>query len=204
MAGTAMIVGAVVGAVAAIGTGVMSYMQGSASAAQARSQSDAARQQESYARAMAARNQQLSEYAAQSAEAKGTYEAGLAKERQRKLLSKQIALTGASGMDMYGSPLEVMGQSWGEGERDVNTILYNAHYDAWKYRTSGETSLIEGSNQANRYGMEATNYDTNASNTSLFAPISAGLGIMNAGSSILTAYGKYKYYSGGGKATPEP
>jgi hypothetical protein len=181
---TVMAVAAVVGAVAAVGSGVMSYIQAGRMAGGSQDQS-------AYARAMAARNQQLAEYAAQNAEKKGEYEAGLARERQKKLLSKQISLAGASGVDMYGSPLEVMGQSYAEGDRDINTILYNAHYDAWKYRTSGETSLIEGNAAANRYDQQADAYKSQGT-----ASLIGGLG--SAGTSILTGYGRYKYYGGGG------
>lgn len=170
---------AVASAVTAIGSGVMSYMQAQGQAASSRAQAD-------YARAMAARNQQISEIAAQNAEAKGKYEAGLQMERTKKLLSRQIALTGASGTDIYGSPLEVMGQSWFEGKRDADTMLYNAAYEAWKYRTAGETSLLEGSNTASRYELESDIYGIKGI---------AGLagGVTSAGTSLLTGYGNYKY-----------
>jgi hypothetical protein len=175
-AGTTLIVAAVVSAVAAIGSGVASYISG-------QSQAAAANQQADYARSMAARNQALSEQAAQAAEAKGRYESGLQMERARKLLGKQIALAGGSGIDLTGSLLEPIKQSYGEEARDAAMIRYNAAYDAWKYRSSGETSLIEGTNQASRYDQQAST-DIAQGTTSL------ALSPLVAGSSILTAYGK--------------
>jgi hypothetical protein len=178
-----MVAAAVVSAVAAVGAGVSSYIQGQAQASAGRKQAD-------YARAMAARNQQVADMAAQNAEAKGQYEAGLLKERARKLLSKQIALTGASGVDMYGSPLEVMSNTWSEGIRDANTTLYNASYDAWKYRTAGETSLIEGSASADRFNTEADFSSAKGTTSLAMTPLAVG-------SSILTSYNKYQYYQKG-------
>ena len=67
---TALIIGATVSAVAAIGSGIASYVQGNAQASAARDQAD-------YTRAMAARNQALANQAAQAARAKGAYEQGL-------------------------------------------------------------------------------------------------------------------------------
>lgn len=198
MGATALIVATVVSSVAAAAGGVMSYMQGSSQAAMARRQAAASQQQAEYARAMAFRNQQQSEYAAQASEKKGQYEAGLVAERQRKLLGRQLALTGASGADIYGSPLEVMGQSWAEGTRDKETVLYNAAYDAWKYRTSGETSILEGTSVAGRYGTQADIYNLGAGAASTSGMMGLIGGIGSAGSSIITGYDRYDYSKRGG------
>ena len=179
-----MIIGMALSAVAAVASGVSSFVQGNAQASMARQQAD-------YARAMAARNQAIAEQSAQAAEAKGQYEAGLQQERAKSLMGKQIALTGGSGVDLSGSLLEPIGQSWSEGQRDAKTTLFNAAYDAWKYRTAGGTSLLEGDAQASRYDEQAA-FESSKGTTSLaFAPLSAG-------SSILTSYGKMQYYQGGG------
>jgi hypothetical protein len=175
---TALIIGTAVSAVAAIGSGVASYMQSSA-------QASASRQSASYAQQMAMRNQQLAQVAADQARAKGDYEAGLLRERQKQMLGKQTALYGASGVDLYGSPLEVMGNTSAQYERDAMNAIKNANYEAWRYEQGGTTSLIEGSAQASRYGQEANIYDTKGTSALITAPIVAG-------SSILTAYGNYQ------------
>ena len=147
---------------------------------------------------MAARNQQIAEYAAKNAEFKGQYEAGLLRERQAKLMGKQIALTGASGVDLYGSPLDVIGQSYAEGERDIHTTLYNAAYDAWKYRTGGETSLLEGNAVGNRFDTQASLYGQEAGTRESQGNWGLASGILKRpGRAILTGYNKYKYYTGG-------
>ena len=187
MGATALIIGTVVGAIAAIGSGVMSYMQGQQQAA-------AQRQQAAYAQAMGLRSQQISEIAAGQALQKGEYEANLLREKQHKLMGRQLALYGASGVDIYGSPLEVMGESYAEGSRDIDTTLKNAHYEAWKYKTGGETSLIEGSAIASRYETQANITESAGTSTLVMAPLVAG-------SSILTAYARSKNPSGWGWGT---
>jgi nitrogen fixation/metabolism regulation signal transduction histidine kinase len=184
-----MIAGVVV---SAIGTGLSAL----SSASQARAMASSSRTSAAYAQQMAARNQQLAQVAADQARAKGEYEAGLLRERQRTMLGKQKALYGASGVDIYGSPLEVMGQTSAEFERDALNAIRNANYEAWRYEMGGETSLIEGSSTASRYSQEADIYGTKATSTLMTAPIVAG-------TSILTGYGnylasqKYGYYPRG-------
>jgi len=101
-------------------------------------------------------------------------------------------------VDMYGSPLEVMGQSAAEGKRDQNMILYNAAYDAWKFRTAGETSLLEGQNVGGRFDTQAGLYDYGAGNAQSQGTYGLIGGIGSAGTSILTGYEKYQYGAGGG------
>lgn len=174
---TALIIGTAVSALSAIGTGISTYMQSTSQAA-------TSRQNASYAQQMALRNQQLANIAATQARAKGEYEAGLLRERQAKMLGKQRALYGSSGVDIYGSPMEVMAQTSAEYERDALNAIKNANYEAWRYEQGGETSLIEGSAEAYRYNQEANIYGTRGTSALITAPIVAG-------SSILTAYGNY-------------
>jgi hypothetical protein len=185
---TAAIVGVAISAVSAIAGGVSSYMQGQSQAAMSR-------QSASYAQQMALRNQQLAQVAANQARAKGEYEAGLLREKQKQMLGKQTALYGASGVDIYGSPLEVMGNTSAQYERDALNAIKNANYEAWRYEQGGETSLIEGSATASRYNTEANI----ASNKGAWA---LGTAPIVAGSSILTGYGKYNMAKSGYYQSP--
>ena len=184
MGPTAMIVGGVISAIGTLGSYVMSSMQSNA-------QAKLARQQAQYARNMAARNAAIAEQSAQAALAKGRYEAGIQREQTRRLMSKQLALGGASGLDpSTSSILNVLTGTAYRGERDAQTTLYNAAYEAWKLRTSGETSLIEGNAQASRYDQQADYLKSSANTSLLFAPLAVG-------SSILTSYNNYRYYNQG-------
>lgn len=178
MGTAAIVIGAAVSAISAIASGIATYAQSSAQAA-------TSRQSATYAQQMALRNQQLAQVAADQARAKGEYEAGLLRERQVKMLGKQKALYGASGVDIYGSPLEVMGQTSAEYERDALNAIRNANYEAWRFEQGGTTSLIEGSGAASRYEQEANIYGSRGTMALMTAPLVAG-------SSILTGYGQYK------------
>jgi hypothetical protein len=183
-----MIAMAVTSAVAAIGSGVMSYMQGSA-------QANMARQQASYAQAMAARNQQLAQMAADRQRAKGNYDASLIRDRARRNMSSQIALLGGSGVDLTGSPLEVIGDTQKQYEQDALQTLHNAYYDAWRIETSGDTSLISGNADASRYNASA-GFDQSRGMWGLaMSPVAAG-------TSILTNYNYMKQADR--RVTPNP
>lgn len=187
-ASTAMIIGTVVSAVAAAGSMVMGSMQASAQARQSR---DAA----SYAQAMAMRNRQLAEIQAQKEEEAGAYQAGLIRDKARKLLGRQKSMYGKAGVETFGSPLELMAESQEEAAADADMTLYNAHYNAWRARTAGETSLLEGNYAASRYTAEANSLDSASRWNMIAAPIAAG-------SSILTGYNRYRW-SKGGTADPD-
>jgi hypothetical protein len=56
----------------------------------------------------------------------GGYEAGRQDDRNRRLTGQQITATAASGVDLSGSPLDVIADSRSEGELDKAAIRYNA------------------------------------------------------------------------------
>jgi hypothetical protein len=156
---------------------------------QAKTQAALSRQSATYAQQMAERNQKLAGYAADQSRMKGQYEAGLIRERAIKLMARQRALYGGAGVDTEGSPLEFMSQTAAEFERDALNAIFSGEYEGWKYETGGETSLLEGKAVANRYGTEASAYDSKAKSSLFMAPLAMG-------SSILTGWGRYQMNKG--------
>jgi hypothetical protein len=188
---------AIIPAVISIAGTVMSAVS---SSNQAKSQAALSRQSATYAQMMANRNNQLAQYAANQSRAAGEYQARLIRERAVKMRSKQVALYGASGVDLSGSPTEVIGDTAGQYERDALNAIYSGNYDAWKYEQGGETSLLEGGATAGRYSGEADAYDSKATNSLLAIPGAVGSTILTAyAGSKVPAYGQsgYDYQPGG-------
>jgi hypothetical protein len=172
---------------ASIGQGIMGVVGGS-------SQARAYEQQAAYARMMGERNRQIAENAAQYVEGKGRYEAGLLREKTQRVIGSEKAAYGVSGVDMVGTPSAVIADTFAQGERDARMAIQNANYEAWKMRTSGQTSMWEGQMQENKYLQGAGAARSMGWNRMVAGGIAAG-------SSILTGYQKGYFGGGGGPGT---
>ena len=133
--------------------------------------------------------------AAQNAQVAGaqedqTYEKGAAQEVQysnqlKELQGKAITAAGAGGIDPNrGSPLDLLVQSTGFGERDIKQIGINASMEAFGYAAQA----VNFSNQGKLDTLE---------------------GNAQAGSTLLTGVGQVgmtglKYYDPGGGNPPPP
>lgn len=176
-------------AMSAIGTGVSafgSYQQGQYQAA-------LSRQSALYTQQMAQRNKAMADFQAAQTRKAGLEQGSLIQDRAKQLLGKQIAGYGAAGVTSEGSPLEVMGQTMGEYERDTHNAILNANYNAWRTTQAGETSLLQGEAEASRYNAEADAYASRGNIALYTAPLVMG-------TSILTGYSRYltATKSGGG------
>jgi hypothetical protein len=97
-----------------------------------------------------------------SAQEDSAYEKGAAQEVQysnqlKELQGKAVAAAGAGGIDPNrGSPLDLLVQSTGFGERDIRQIGINASMEAFGYdvqainfSNQGQLDTLEGNSQAN-------------------------------------------------------
>lgn len=116
-----------VGAIGAI-------QQGQAAAAAARQQSAAAAYQ-----AQVARNQQqVLEWQARDAEARGSEEERQRRVKTRLQIGAQRAAMASQGVDLgEGSPLDIVGDTAAVGEQDALSIRSNARREAWDFRLRG-------------------------------------------------------------------
>lgn len=162
-----------------------------AASSQAQYQSEVASQSAKYTAEMADRNRKISEFAAKEALAKGEMEAGVIREKEMKTIGAERAAVGALGVTPEGSPLDLMGETARQYERDATNAVFGGQFEAWKARTQGESSWLEGLGTAARYKAEAALYE----NKSDLALMSIPFGI---GSSLITGYGRYQIASKGG------
>ncbi len=118
-------------AVAVIGAGVSAYGQYSAG----ESQKEAA----DY-------NAKMQDRAAQDALQRGSIESAQIKDRTRKLISMQIANSGASGFDSStGTALDLSVEAKGYGELDALTTINNAQRVASGQKAQAELDRFQGS-----------------------------------------------------------
>lgn len=74
------------------------------------------------------------------------------REKYRRLASSQRAAYGASGLDVnYGSPLDVLADTYAEGEVSAMNLLYSGKLEAWNARqkaaaakSGGRSGLLGG------------------------------------------------------------
>lgn len=173
-----------------IAMGIGSAISAGSSLMGALSGAEGSREAAKYAKQMALRNKMMAMYQAQAIRAMGEEQAGLIRWKGRTFVGKQRALYGASGVTLEGSPIENMAQTMGEYERDARNTILNANYRAWLTEEGGESSLIQGMAESNRYEQEASNFESKALMTGIAAPFAVG-------SSILTGYYYGNKYGGG-------
>lgn len=70
------------------------------------------------------------EYQAQAESEKGSYESARQAEQNARLTGKQVTAIAASGVDLYGSPVDVVADSRREGELDKQAIRHGAQFRA--------------------------------------------------------------------------
>lgn len=155
-----------------------SYSQGQAQAAAAEAQA----QQADY-------NAKIAEQQAQDAEHRGR----IAEQNQRmktaQVLGQQRAGFGASGFDLSGTALDILGDTAMVGEMDALTVRHNAEYEAWDRRQ-----------QAYGFQNEAAVARASGKNAKKAGMINAGTSLLG---SAATIYGKLPEAkpSGGGSIT---
>ena len=120
---------AIVGTVASVATSVVGGMQ----------QQAAAKTQAQMAQQAAEINAQNSERLAERATQEAAANEQRQRERDRILRSQQIAGVGHSGVQMEGSPLDVLAYNAGQQELDALTIRYEGQKQSddllWQART---------------------------------------------------------------------
>ena len=112
-------------------------------------------------------NEKVAEQQAQQVTAKAKYDADLHRQRVQRLLSKQRALYGKSGVEMSGSPLLVMEDTIEQGEIDALAIQYG-----------GDVESARARSQANLYKMQGRSAIVG--------------GAARSGGTLLSGYAQYK------------
>lgn len=149
------LVAGIVGGIASAGVGVMGAF--------------AARQQAQYQAAAMQANAQAQQYNAAWARQQANSDARLAEVRNNRLLGSQIATIGASGVDLSGSPLDLLAETVRESKIEEENV-----------RRTGEAQARGYEYQASSMKMQAQGVKQ-AGNTAF-----AG-GLISAGSSLLTS-----------------
>jgi len=119
-------------------------------------------------------NAAVAERDAKAATAAAGYEASQKRKETERLLGRQRALYGKSGVTMEGSPLELMSETAAEGELDALMIQ----------RT--------GAVSAQRYGEEATLSRMKGSSAKRAGYWGAGTTLLTGAGSAASSYGSYK------------
>lgn len=145
------------------------------------SQGEAAAEAADYNAKVAENNAKYKQAQALDAEQRGATEAAQHREKVRKLLATQNAMTGASGIDTdSGTALDIMTETAGQGELDSLRIMNNAQREAQGYK------------------VEADNYRAGASIGRWQGQQSATAGQIGAAGSIIggigSAAGSYAKY----------
>lgn len=127
-----------------------------------------------YQSQVAAQNRTLMDQRAADAKQRGQ----VAEENRRRLMQQQLgeqtARLAAQGTDLYGSPLDILGDTRAAGELDALTIRANAAREAYGYQAQGLG-----------YGNQSTLESTRAAN-SVYTPNYLGAGgSLLAGASTL-------------------
>lgn len=91
-------------------------------------------------------NAALYEQAAVAEKKKATYEEEIARSRLKKLIGTQKALYAKAGVDISsGSPLLVMAETAGQGEKDIRMIRYGGDVKAVEQRNRATLARFYGS-----------------------------------------------------------
>jgi len=92
--------------------------------------------------------QEAYKYNAAMALQSGTAEAAQKEQDTRRKLAEARAAYGAAGVDIQGTPLEVMSDMATQGELDRQTILWKARTEATQQNWLGQQAASEGKSQA--------------------------------------------------------
>ena len=100
----------------------------------------------------------VAERDAETARLNAEYEAGLQRKETQKLLGRQRALYGKSGVTLEGSPLLMMAETAAEGELDALMIERGGRTQAQGYRSEAILSRMKGgaAKRAGYYGAGST------------------------------------------------
>jgi len=115
-------------------------------------------------------SRQNAEREAQMVEQSGAFDALQQRKQNRILSGTQKAAYGASGVELSGSPLDVMIQTAGEGELDANIM-------EWNYRNKAQAIRYAGQSQAYQDEKAGDTY--------------AASGMSRVGATLLTSASKY-------------
>ena len=85
---------------------------------------------------------------AQQTLSQGEYEAGRKQDEINKTMGTQVALTGGSGVNLDGSPSDVIGSTASEGALDTSAIRYGARVNANNLKYQAGVSRAQGQNAA--------------------------------------------------------
>lgn len=135
--------------------------------------------------------QKVGEYNATVAQQKAQADEATQRRRTNALLSTARANVGASGIELSGSPLDVIANSAAEAELDALNIRYGGQITAQRERLQGSvarsqsytaaaSSLLQGLSSASRAGRKTTTPDTGGGGSSpgaadwLLAPAGVG------------------------------
>lgn len=115
----------VLGAVASAGVGIYGAMQ--------------SRQQSNYQAAAMAANAQAQEYNAQWARQTANSDARLQETQNKRMLGSQIAAIGASGVDMSGSPLDLLAETVSESKIQEENTRRTGQFNAQGYQFQADS-----------------------------------------------------------------
>lgn len=173
---TTLAIMAVVSTVASVAGSVMSGMQ-----AQSAAKAQAAMAQQA-ADVNAQNSERLAERARQEAQANEDRQ----REKTRQMLATQRAAVGSSGVQLEGSPLEVLAYNAGQQELDALSIRYEGQKQAEDLRWQA---------QVQRYGgqVQAASYEIQGQKAASTAYTQAGTSLMSGastwGPSVIKAFG---------------
>ena len=97
-------------------------------------------------------NAEIAKADAAATEQKTQYDETAHRENVKRILSRQRALYGSSGVEMQGSPLLVMQDTAAQGEMDALAIRYGGDVEAARKRSEANVMKMQGKS-AERLGM---------------------------------------------------
>lgn len=90
-------------------------------------------------------NAKVEENKAKQAANIGADEAAAQRARARKIMSAQAEGGAMSGVDLdYGTPLGLLVETAGVGEKEAQTVMTNAQRQAWGHKAQSELDKFEG------------------------------------------------------------
>jgi hypothetical protein len=131
---------------------------------------------------LANRNAEIAEQNAEAAKLAGTAREEQSRDEVRRVLARQRALVGASGVTTEGSPLLVMMESARQGELDALRIRYTSEVEA-----------RSGQFQAQQYQSEATLQRLQGKQAQTAGYMSAGGTLLTGFAQAGTGYYNAKY-----------
>lgn len=140
---------------------------------------------------------QTSEREATMVEASGALDASRQRKKVSRLVGTQKAQYGGAGVELTGSPLDVMINTAGEGELDAQIMEYNTRVKASTLRYQGQAQGAYDEKLAGIYERSGT---TNMVSTLLTQGATIGSGYLTPAKVGSTKIGSYTgYRTSGGK-----